>query len=75
MPCSKRLPETLVITAEYCLTLCDEGRAYVERLREAGVRAEYFESEGMIHAFLNLSSWWPDHRVEVYRRIGEFLIK
>lgn len=72
MPCSNRLPETLVITAEYC-PLRDEGSAYVERLREAGIRAEYFQADGMIHAFLNLEKLVKAQCEETYRRIGRFL--
>ncbi|MCB1752315.1 MAG: alpha/beta hydrolase [Gammaproteobacteria bacterium] len=72
MPCSERLPETLVITAEYC-PLRDEGKAYVDRLCDAGLRAEYLQFDGMIHAFLNLEELVPDQCAEAYRRIGEFL--
>jgi len=72
MPCSDRLPETLVLTAEYC-PLRDEGIAYTERLSNAGIRAEHHQFDGMIHAFLNLEDMVKEHCDMAYQRIGEFL--
>jgi len=72
MPCSERLPETLVLTAEYC-PLRDEGSAYVEQLRSAGIRAECFQFDGMIHAFLNLEALVQAQCEDAYRKIGGFL--
>ena len=43
----------IVVTAE-CDVLHDDGKAYAEALRAAGVAAEYREYAGMIHAFFGM---------------------
>ncbi len=72
MEASDRLPATLVITAEFC-PLRDEGRAYVEKLRQAGIEAEHWHLDDMIHAFLNLEDLAKDTCQAVYTRMGRFL--
>lgn len=45
------LPPALIITAGYD-PLLDEGKAYAERLRAAGVRVDYREYADMVHGFV-----------------------
>jgi acetyl esterase len=48
-----RLPPALVMTAGFD-PLKDEGRAYAEKMRAAGVAVEHVCSDGSMHGFLNL---------------------
>jgi acetyl esterase/lipase len=67
-----RLPATLVITAGFC-PLRDEGLAYVGKVRQAGVEAEHFHLDDMIHAFINMEDLVTEDCQAVYARIGRFL--
>ena len=52
------LPPTLIHTAEFD-PLRDEGKAYAERLAQAGVRTSYTCHPGMIHLFYGLGAVIP----------------
>jgi acetyl esterase len=49
------LPPALVVTAGFD-PLRDEGRAYADRMREAGGKVEYVCAEGLMHGFVNTSA-------------------
>ena len=51
-------PPTLVVTAGFD-PLRDEGHAYAEKLREAGLDVVYREYAGQIHAFVSLTKAIP----------------
>jgi acetyl esterase/lipase len=51
-------PPTMIVTAGFD-PLRDEGRAYADRLREAGVDVLYREYPGQIHAFVSLTKAIP----------------
>src|SRR5258708_4543217 len=52
-PDLKGVAPAIVIAAE-CDVLHDEGLAYAERLKQAGVSVEYKKYAGMIHAFFGM---------------------
>ncbi|MGD6737819.1 alpha/beta hydrolase [Photobacterium leiognathi subsp. mandapamensis] len=73
-PYSMGLPETLMITAEFC-PLKDEGKAYVEALRKQEVNVEHVHFEQMIHAFLNMENITKKECEQAYQAIATFLKK
>ena len=58
---SRHRPRTLVITAELD-PLRDEGEAYADRLRAAGVAAETTRYDGMFHGFFSFGEFLADGR-------------
>lgn len=65
------LPAALVITAAYD-PLRDEGEAYAERLREAGVPTTLKRYESANHGFVANFSWLPE-LYEVFHETARFL--
>jgi len=51
----RRLPPAVIITAEFD-PLKDEGAAYAQRLRQAGVQVTYRCYEGTIHGFISFAA-------------------
>lgn len=66
------LPETLIITAEFC-PLRDESIAYLDKVRKQGVRTEHLHLQDMIHTFMNMEDLVPDTCTQVYQTISDFL--
>ena len=67
------LSQAIVVVAE-CDPLRDEGFAFSERLREAGVPVTYLEYPGMVHAFMGWSSVVPTG-ARAFAEVGALLRK
>jgi len=65
------LPQALVITAGYD-PLRDEGEAYANRLREAGVKVDYFCYAGMIHGFFGMTGIFDQGRTLI-EQVAKYL--
>lgn len=72
MEFSPALPESMVVTAEFC-PLRDEGYRYVEKLKSSGVTTYHLHFDDMIHAFINLESLVKEQCNRFYKKAGEFL--
>jgi acetyl esterase len=62
------LPPTCIHTAEFD-PLRDEGAAYADRLRDAGVKTTYRCHSGMIHLFYGMGALIP-YAATAYRQMG-----
>lgn len=74
MEFSSALPETLVITAEFC-PLRDEGLAYLHKLKEVEVKTDHLHFTNMIHTFLNMEDLVTEECTTAYQKIAGFLNK
>lgn len=69
---TKRMPETFVITAEFC-PLRDEGILYCEKMKQAGIKVKHLHFDDMPHTFMNLEKLVPEECDRVYREVKDFL--
>ncbi len=72
MEFTDNLPETLVITAEFC-PLRDEGLHYVDKLQAVGVKLQHLHFPDMIHAFINMEDLLKEQCERLYNKAAEFL--
>lgn len=66
------LPPAFVLTAENDV-LRDEGQAYAERLKEAGVKVETTCEAGLVHGFFTNMAVFPEHVKVAIGKFGKFL--
>jgi len=63
------LPPAYIATAGFD-PLRDEGEAYAERLREAGVQVALRRHPGLVHTFANLTAICPSARMAMFEACG-----
>lgn len=67
------LPPALIITDEFD-PLRDDGEAYAQHLKEAGVETIVTRYDGMVHGFVAVERFLPQAQ-EATRQVGEFFKK
>lgn len=72
MEFSENIPESFVITAEFC-PLRDDGFNYIKRLNDTGVLSKHLHFNDMIHAFMNMEDLVKDQCAWLYRNMASFL--
>ena len=68
------LPPALIVTAENDV-LRDEGKAYAERLKEAGVPVESVCAEGLVHGYFTTMAVFPEQIKDTILKVSNFLNK
>ncbi|MCQ4005330.1 alpha/beta hydrolase, partial [Klebsiella pneumoniae] len=63
------MPPSLVVTASLD-PLSDQGKAYVEKLKEAGVPVVYRSAEGNIHGYICLRKGIPSSQKDVEENLA-----
>lgn len=72
MDFSSNLPETLMITAEFC-PIRDDGYNYAKKLKDARVPCKHLHFEDMIHAFMNMEDLVKSECDQIYHEMAIFL--
>jgi acetyl esterase len=63
------LPQAFVAVAQYD-PLRDDGRAYADKLRKAGVAVDFDAGDGLIHGYLRSMEYCDDARAKLQRMAG-----
>jgi acetyl esterase len=69
------LPKAFLVTAQYDV-LRDEGEAYADKLRTAGVEVEMHRYEGMLHGFIHFANAFDKSKeatTEIAKKIKDFV--
>lgn len=67
-----RLPPAIILTAE-CDPLCDEGKAYAEKLLAHGTEVIPLDAPGLIHGFLRRPDFFPQSETMLAEIAGKCL--
>jgi acetyl esterase len=71
---TKNMPPTQMFVVHFC-PFRDEGKAYVEKLKELGVPTELYEIQGVVHAYINMETMCFDEIQFTYEKMADFLNK